>query len=71
MAYTEVKSCPLTYPEWSNRASSICSSDIYHCVEDEYSRIVEVCTVPIWIEAGIQFETIYFKQNIHLSEVVL
>lgn len=53
MDYTVVQSCPQTFQEWSSQASSTCSSDTYHCVEDEYSRIVEVCDVPIWIEAGI------------------
>lgn len=55
MAYTVVQSCPGTFQDWSDRAISTCSKDIrtYHCVEDEYSRIVEVCAVPMWIEAGI------------------
>lgn len=53
MAYTVAQSCPLTVQEWSNRASSTCSSGKYHCVEDECSRTVEVCVEPIWIEPGI------------------
>lgn len=59
MAYTVVQSCPGTFQDWSDRASSTCTFSrginvrTYHCVEDEYSRIVEVCAVPIWIEAGI------------------
>uniref|UniRef100_A0A8W8N5Y5 Uncharacterized protein n=1 Tax=Magallana gigas TaxID=29159 RepID=A0A8W8N5Y5_MAGGI len=53
MAFNVVKNCPLTFLDWSSRAVSTCSNEEnYHCVEDEYSRIVEVCTVPIWIEAG-------------------
>lgn len=66
MDYAEVQSCPQTFQEWSSRASSTCSSDTYHCVEDEFSRIIEVCAVPLWIEAGILLETLYYKQNIHL-----
>lgn len=54
MAYTVVQSCPLIVQEWSNRASSTCSNEEnYHCVEDEYSRTVEACAEPIWIEPGI------------------
>lgn len=57
MAYTVVQSCPGTFQDWSDRASSTCTFSrgirTYHCVEDEYSRIVEVCAVPMWIEAGI------------------
>lgn len=53
MAYTVVQNCPLTFQDWSSRARSTCSRNTYHCVEDEYSRIVEVCAVPIWIEQGI------------------
>lgn len=53
MAYTEVQSCPQTFLDWSNRASSTCSRNTYHCVEDEESRIVEVCAVPLWIKEGI------------------
>uniref|UniRef100_A0A8W8MZN4 Uncharacterized protein n=1 Tax=Magallana gigas TaxID=29159 RepID=A0A8W8MZN4_MAGGI len=52
MAYTVVQNCPLTFQEWSSRASSTCRSGTYHCVEDEYSRTVEVCTVALWIEPG-------------------
>lgn len=70
MAYTEVKSCPLTFQDWSSRASSTCSSNVYHCVRDEYSRIVEVCTEAIWIEQGIILWTLYFKQNIHILVVL-
>lgn len=68
MAYTVVQSCPGTFQDWSDRASSTCSRSIptYHCVEDEYSRIVEVCAVPKWIEAGILMRTLHLKQNIHL-----
>lgn len=65
MAYTVVQSCPLTFLDGLSRASSTCSSGTYHCLEDEYSRIVEVCAVPIWIEQGILLETLYLKQNIH------
>lgn len=53
MAYTVVHNCPLTFHEWSSRASSTCGSSTYHCVEDEFSRIVEVCAEEIWMEAGI------------------
>lgn len=53
MAYTVVQHCPETFRDWLSRTSSTCSSDTYHCVEDEYSRIIEVCSVPLWIEAGI------------------
>lgn len=66
MVYTLVKNCPLTFQEWSIRASSTCNIDTYHCVEDEFSRIVEICDVPIWIEAGILLETLYLKQIILL-----
>lgn len=59
MAYTVVQNCPLTFRDWSSRASSTCSNDNYHCVEDEFSRIVEVCAVPIWIEPGIQSQFVY------------
>nr|XP_034319327.1 uncharacterized protein LOC117687192 [Crassostrea gigas] len=53
MSYAVKQICPLTFQEWSGRAVSTCSNEEnYHCVEDEYSRIVEVCTVPIWIEKG-------------------
>lgn len=53
MADNVVENCPRTFQDWSSRASSVCSRDTYHCVEDEKSRIVEVCTVPQWIKAGI------------------
>lgn len=53
MAYTVVRNCPLTFQDLSSRAGHTCSGDAYHCVEDEYSRIVEVCAVPMWIEPGI------------------
>lgn len=53
MADSVVENCPRTFQDWSNRASSVCSRDTYHCVEDEKSRIVEVCAVPQWINAGI------------------
>lgn len=65
MAYTEVNSCPLTFQDWSIRASSTCNQGTYHCVDDEFSRSVEVCDAPIWIEPGILLVTLYFKQNIH------
>lgn len=53
MAFTVVQKCPLTFLDWSSRASSKCTRNKYHCLEDEYSRIVEVCSTPLWIEAGI------------------
>lgn len=53
MADNIVESCPRTFQDWSIRARSVCSRDTYHCVEDEKSRIVEVCAVPLWIKAGI------------------
>lgn len=53
MADSVVENCPRTFQDWSSRASSVCSRDTYHCVEDEKSRIVEVCAVPQWIKAGI------------------
>lgn len=52
MADNVVENCPRTFQDWSSRASSVCSRDTYHCVEDEKSRIVEVCAVPQWIDAG-------------------
>lgn len=52
MADKVVENCPRTFQDWSSRASSVCSRDTYHCVEDEKSRIVEVCAVPQWIKAG-------------------
>lgn len=62
MSYAVVQSCPLTFQEWSGRAVSKCSyEENYHCGEDEYSRIVEVCTVPIWIEQGILLWTMWNK----------
>lgn len=48
-----VRNCPLTFQDLSSRAGHTCSGDTYHCVEDEFSRIVEVCAEPIWIEPGI------------------
>lgn len=71
MAYTVVQSCPPTFPEWQGQASSTCRSGTYHCMEDEYSRAVEVCDEPIWIEPGILLWTLYLKQNIHFYLVVL
>lgn len=59
MNFTVVQSCPQTFLDWLSRASSTCSSDTYHCVEDEHSRIVEVCAEPIWMEAGILLLTLY------------
>lgn len=53
MADNVVENCPRTFQDWSSRARSVCSRDTYHCVEDEKSRIVEVCAVPQWINAGI------------------
>lgn len=67
MSYAVKQTCPLTFQKWSGRAVSKCSNEEnYHCVEDEYSRIVEVCTVPIWMEQGILLWTLYVKQNSHL-----
>lgn len=65
MAYTVVQSCPLTFREWSSRASSTCSSGTYHCVEDEYSRRVEVCVEPKWIEPGISYKIFIFLKVLH------
>lgn len=48
-----VRNCPLTFQDLSSRAGHTCSGNTYHCVEDEFSRIVEVCAEPIWIEPGI------------------
>lgn len=54
MAYAVEHNCPLTFQNWSGRTSSTCSNQIsYHYLEDEISMIVEVCTVPLWIQAGI------------------
>lgn len=59
MANTVVKNCPLTFEDWINRASVKCSGgNTYHCVEDDFSRLVEVCTTPRWIERGILSEII-------------
>lgn len=59
MAYTVVENCPLTLKDWTRRSSLKCSSvNTYHCVEDEFSRIVEVCTTPLWIEPGILLKII-------------
>lgn len=52
MTYTVVQKCPLTFLDWSDRASSTCNGDTYHCIADEKSKIVEVSTTPLWIEAG-------------------
>lgn len=57
MAYTEVENCPSTFKDWKNRASVKCSGgNTYHCVEDEFSRILEVCTTPLWIEKGTMLD---------------
>lgn len=53
MAYSVVQNCPLIFQDLSRRAGHTCSSGTYHCVEDELSRIVEVCAEEIWMEAGI------------------
>lgn len=59
MAYTVVEDCPLTFKNWTNRATVKCSDgNTYHCVEDEFSKIVEVCTTPLWIIRGILSENI-------------
>lgn len=62
MAYTVVQKCPLTFLDWSDQASSTCNSDTYHCVADEYLRTVEVCTTPLWIEAGNLSRFFCFKE---------
>lgn len=62
-----VQSCPLTFLDWSSRASSACSSGTYHCVEDQYSRTVEVCSMPIWIEQGILLGTLYSNKILTFS----
>lgn len=59
MAYAVVENCPLTLKDWTSRSSLKCSSvNTYHCVADEFSRIVEVCTTPLWIEKGILLKII-------------
>ena len=54
MNFLLTESCPETFKDWSNRARVKCTrTDRYHCVEDEVSRIVEVCVDSVWIEKGI------------------
>lgn len=64
MAKTVVQKCPLTFVDWSDRASSTCNRDTYHCFADEKSKIVEVCTTPLWIEAGNLSPFFCFKEII-------
>lgn len=64
MTYTVVRKCPLTFLDWSDRASSTCNGDTYHCVADEKSKIVEVCTTPLWIGAGNLSRLVCFKEII-------
>ena len=46
--------CPETSRDWSDRARVKCTrTDQYHCVEDEFSKTVEVCLNPIWTDTGI------------------
>nr|XP_022300275.1 uncharacterized protein LOC111108584 [Crassostrea virginica] len=51
MKISQAESCPETFKGWSDRAHNKCTrADQYHCVKDEFSRIVEVCVESIWIE---------------------
>nr|XP_022300183.1 uncharacterized protein LOC111108520 [Crassostrea virginica] len=48
-----VERCPETLRDWSDRARVKCTrTDQYHCVEDEFSKNVEVCLNPIWTDTG-------------------
>lgn len=54
MANSVVENCPQTFKDWASRATLKCSNEnTYHCVKDEFSSIVEVCTTPLWIQKGI------------------
>lgn len=60
MANNVVENCPQTFKDWASRATLKCSNEnTYHCVKDEFSSIVEVCTTPLWIQKGIPLEIIF------------
>lgn len=60
MAYNVVENCPQTFKDWASQATLKCNNEnTYHCVKDESSSIVEVCTTPLWIQKGIPLEMIF------------
>ena len=53
MDYSPTESCPVTHRDWSDRARDKCSRpDSYHCLQDQFSRLGEVCVEPIWVKQG-------------------
>lgn len=68
MANNVVENCPQTFKDWASRATLKCSNEnTYHCVKDEFSSIVEVCTTPLWIQKGISLEMIFPLKFIYME----
>lgn len=45
------ESCP--YQNWTSVAKKRCPNPVnFHCLKDEFGRIVWLCSEPIWVEKG-------------------